>query len=213
MRSIPAVAGLLALALGLAACGSAASPGSSATPTAVATEAPTPTDGATARPTPTPREVPTETPGYGICDLPFVGYGGAPGPVQLTDVQVSTADDYDRITFAFSGGVGLLPDLEIDAAAPPFVEDPSGLPLPVNGTVFLRIIMRGLSGVAPDGTVTYDGPTTFDADFPALRQLVRAGDFEAVNTWIAGLNGAACLRLVTPGDGNGLLIDLQHPSP
>ena len=126
---------------------------------------------------------------------------------QITDVRVGTHDGYDRIVFEFAAGI---PQTVIDAVLPPFYADPSGLPIDVSGTAFLRVVMTGGTKVSPSGGTTYAGPTSFEPDFDQLAQLVEGGDFEAVSTWYLGLKGGGCLRVLTLADPSRLVIDIEH---
>jgi hypothetical protein len=126
---------------------------------------------------------------------------------QITDVRVGTHDGYDRIVFEFASGI---PQTVIDAVLPPFYADPSGLPIDVSGTAFLRVVMHGGTKVLPAGGTSYTGPTNFEPDFDQLAQLIEGGDFEAVSTWYLGLKGGGCLRVLTLTDPSRLVIDIEH---
>jgi hypothetical protein len=126
---------------------------------------------------------------------------------QITDVRVGTHDGYDRVVFEFASGI---PQTVIDAVLPPFYADPSGLPMDVSGTAFLRVVMHGGTKVLPAGGTTYAGPTNFEPDFDQLAQLIEGGDFEAVSTWYLGLKGGGCLRVLTLTDPSRLVIDIEH---
>ncbi|HEY7524355.1 MAG TPA: hypothetical protein VH720_11960 [Candidatus Limnocylindrales bacterium] len=132
---------------------------------------------------------------------------------QITDVRVgrhgSGPTGYDRIVFEFQGSG--IPEFRLRVGRPPFTFDPSGLPMPVRGQAFLVMVLRGGTGITPDGRETYSGPTTFTPLFPRLRQLRQAGDFEAVSEWVAGLGGAACYRLEVYTKPTRIVLDLQHP--
>jgi hypothetical protein len=127
---------------------------------------------------------------------------------QIDDVRVGSHKGYDRIVFQFEKGI---PDMDVRVGTPPFTHDPSGLPLEVDGNDFLVFILRGGTGLAPDGRVTYDGRTDFTPDYPILTQFVQAGDFEAQSEWVAGLTGPACMRVFTLKDPARLVIDLAVP--
>jgi len=131
---------------------------------------------------------------------------------QISDVRVgshgSGETGYDRIVFEFQGSG--VPDFTLKQGSPPFTKDPSGLPLNVQGSRFLVIVMHGGTGVTPEGQVTYSGPTDFKPGFPALTELIQAGDFEAVSEWVVGMNGPSCHRLFVLTNPTRVVIDLQH---
>lgn len=126
---------------------------------------------------------------------------------QITDVRVGTHAGYDRVTFQFTGG---LPQTVVEGVLKPFFADPSGLPLDLGGTAFLKVTMNGGTKVTPDGGVTYTGPTIFEPGFPRVVQLVQGGDFEAVSTWYIGLDGGTCYRVLTLAGPDRLVIDIEH---
>jgi germination protein M len=134
---------------------------------------------------------------------------------QITDVRVgshgSSPSGYDRIVFEFQGAG--IPEVMLRAGTPPFSRDPSDLPLPVQGSAFLVLVLRGATAFTPEGTITYGGPTSFALGFAALTEFKEAGDFEAVSSWVAGLNGPSCHRLLVLENPTRLVIDLQHPAP
>jgi hypothetical protein len=138
---------------------------------------------------------------------PSVAMAATTDRAQITDVRVGTHDGYDRVVFEFAAGT---PQTLIEAVLPPFVQDPSGLPLEVAGTAFLKVTMTGASRVSPDGVVTYDGPSSFEPGFDQLVQLIQAGDFEAVSSWYLGLDGGGCIRVLTLDDPSRLVIDIEH---
>ncbi len=155
--------------------------------------------------TPLPTVEPSGAAGF-ACDLPVEASGTATH-TDITDVRVGTHDGYDRIVFQFSGGI---PQYSIQSATPPFIQDPSGRPLTVQGSAFLRITLRGATKMTDAGTSRYSGPRNFGLTFPVLVNLVEGGDFEAVSTWYAGLSRTGCLRVSTLSGPDRLVIDVQQ---
>jgi hypothetical protein len=240
MRRAPSMASLL-LILGLAAaCGGQAPtgpsspmaptpPGSLAPPAATPTLGPSPlaSPSAPASPTPTasrepsarpsPLATPPPTPGPTaadgfICTYPLRRPGNASPIAAVTDVRVGSHSGYDRVVFEFEGSA--VPGVRLDRVSPPFEKDPSGLPLAVEGRSFVRILLEPASGegyARPDGEATYTGPGRFSPGFPRVTSLVRAGDFEAQLTWIAGLTGPACHHVFVLRSPTRLVIDFEVP--
>jgi hypothetical protein len=126
---------------------------------------------------------------------------------QLSDVRLGTGDDYDRLTFQFTGG---LPAYTIESATPPFARDASGAPLEVSGSSFLRITLHGGTKQLPDGGTSYNGPTELRPGLPNILHVVEAGDYEAVSTWYVGLASSSCFRVWVLGSSSRLAIDAQH---
>lgn len=183
------------------------------------TIAPTPTPTATASPSPTAATSPAPTapePTVGLvpfdCALP-VSMSATVTRAQITDVRVgshgSGSTGYDRIVFEFQGRG--IPQVTLRAGTPPFTKDPSGLPLPVQGSSFLVLVLHGATAITPEGKMTYTGLTDFKPGFPELTEFTEAGDFEAVTEWVAGLSSPSCHRVFVLQNPTRLVIDLQHP--
>lgn len=126
---------------------------------------------------------------------------------QITGLRVGTDAAFDRIVFEFASGT---PQTVIQAVLPPFYRDPSGLPLTVSGSAFLKVTMTGGTKVSPAGGMTYAGATDLHPEFPQLVELIEGGDFEAISTWYLGLNGGGCIRAEALTGPSRLLIDIQH---
>jgi hypothetical protein len=195
VRTAPWIVVLVAGSLAMAACSPSGSPTSSFASVASSPEA-----------TPSDSVAPTDDAGPFGCTLPINGVGSTVR-AQIADVQVSEHDGFDRITFEFVEGI---PQFSIDAATPPLTQDPSGLPIEVQGNAFWRIVLHGGTKLSPEGGITYDGPTDFTPGYQKLVELREAGDFEAVSTWYAGLTDEACIRVITQAGPSRLTIDVQH---
>lgn len=179
--------------------------GQSPTPTGSPPGSPSPTatGSPSASPTASASPEPTDALGPFTCDLPVNRPGTAAGATQAdpSAVRVGTHDGYDRIVFEYRGAV--LPTLTIETAAPPFRHDPSDLPMTVSGSAFLRIKLDGVA-------MGYSGTTDFAPGYPALVELARQGDFEGVQSWIAGLTKTSCVRVLQLTGPARLVIDIQH---
>ena len=185
-----------------------ASVAASTSPSAAVSVAPSPSvsPAPSDEPSAEPSDEPTESLPAFAC-APTMAVSATTDRAQITDVRVAGHDGYDRVVFEFTGGI---PQVLIEAVLPPFYQDASGLPLEVNGTAFLRITLRDASKVAPEGGVTYDGPTEFEPGLPQVVHLIEGGDFEAVSTWYLGLDGGGCLRIITLAGPSRLVIDIEH---
>lgn len=141
------------------------------------------------------------------CELP-IHVDATVARANIVDVRVGTHDGYDRAVIAFSDG---LPEVFVERASPPFVQDGSGNPIDVQGTSFLRVTLRGGTKQMDDGSSSYEGPRDFQTEFPMLVHFVEGGDFEAQSTWYVGLAAEACVRvLALGGDEPRLVIDVEH---
>ena len=196
---------LSGIAIVLAGCfGSTTSPSpSTSTPSA---SQPSPSVGASESASVEP--IPSEDLGPITCDLP-IHVDATTVRANITDVRVGTHADYDRVVFEFTDG---LPEASLERAEPPFTQDASGAPIDVEGSSFLRLVMRGGTKQTEEGTSSYDGPLDFDPDFATLIDLIEGGDFEAQSTWYLGLTTEACVRVITLTDDGPprLAIDVEH---
>jgi hypothetical protein len=163
--------------------------------------------GAVATPVESADAVPSADLAAFTCDLPIVESGSVP-IANITDVRVGTHDGFDRFVIEFEQGT---PELTLDRAEPPFTQDGSGLPVEVRGESFLALVLRGGTRQTDEGTSSFDGPTEWDADLPALVHAVQAGDFERQSTWYLGLEAQSCVRLLLLDGPPRLVIDLEHP--
>ena len=200
-RSLPAI--VVVLALAVAACGSSdAKVGAGDETTTTAAETTT-----------TAAEVTTTT-ASGTAPAGAADYLDKSGPAVGTDVALLTAvrvarnDGFDRIVFEFQGAN--LPKWSVGYAPGPFSADPSGEPLTVTGTDFLRVLMQGGSGVDLDtGTQTYTGPSTVPGNGAVhVTEVVREGDFEAQLSWIVGVDASQKFTVTTLTSPSRLVIDV-----
>jgi hypothetical protein len=174
-------------------------------PTAPTTIEETPTTGSTGTTTQAvPQSCPRQT-------------GGEEGVyMNLVDVRVGAHNGFDRVVFEFEepdpnpAGNGGIPYYQIKTAKPPFTEDPSDLPIDVEGDAFARIVFQGASGYDFDGNATYDGPRRLTPGFGTLADVVEGGDFEATMTWILGLSRPTCWQIQELHNPERLVIDFHH---
>ncbi len=215
MRTLPRLLLLGVLGAILAGCfggGSSPSPSpsTSASPpgSAAPSEAPSAAPPASDEPSATAAPDPTDDLGAFTCDLP-IHVDATTARANITDIRVGTHDGYDRVVFEFIDG---LPEVSLERATPPFTHDASGEPITVDGSSFLRIIMRGGTRQMEDGTSSYDGPTEFNPGFPSLVHVILGGDFEAQSTYYLGLTAESCVRVLTLTDGGAprLVIDIEQ---
>jgi hypothetical protein len=208
MRALSRPTGLVAAVVLLAGCTgadpSASQPFSQESPTPAASAASAPPT--STAPVPTTEPVPSDDLEAFTCVLPIVEDGTAT-VANIVDVRVGTHDGYDRVVFEFEQGT---PELTLDRAEPPFTQDGSGLPIEVDGSSFLGLVMRGGTKQTDAGTSSYDGSTDMSPGFPALVHLIEAGDFERQSTWYLGLTGDACVRVLLLEGPPRLVIDVEH---
>jgi hypothetical protein len=209
---------LLVLAALVAGCGSESAqeagpvptvPVASGTDTAPTETTPTETTPAeTTEPSPSTEPIPVN------CDSQTGGEEGI--YTNLVDVRVGSHSGFDRVVFEFeapdakSRGETGIPRFVIKAAKPPFTEDPSDLPIDVDGGAFARIVLQGASGYDFDGNATYDGTRRLMPGYETLTDVVQGGDFEATMTWIFGLTQRSCWQIQELHNPDRLVIDFHH---
>jgi hypothetical protein len=181
------------------------SPSQTAAPTQTAAPSATDQPATTDSPDPIPSDELEEF----TCDELAFHEDATVGRANIVDVRMATHDGYDRVVFEFVNGV---PEAFLERVQPPFTHDASGAPVDVEGTSFLRLIMRGGTKQTEEGTSSYDGPIEFDPGFPTLVDLVEGGDFEAQSTWYFGLSSEACVRVLALTDDGAprLVIDIEN---
>ena len=219
MTKLLALATALVLASLIAGCGSDGAQEAGSLPTVPAATEPVPTDTTPAESTTSTEGAPTTTqaeepPAPVKCDPETAGDEDV--FTNLTDVRVGAHNGYDRIVFEFAApdpnpvGKAGIPHFEIRQAKPPFSEDPSDIPIDVEGDAFVRIVFQGTSGYDFDGNATYDGPRRITPGFGTLTQAVEGGDFEATMTWILGLSRPTCWQIHALHNPDRLVIDFHH---
>jgi len=143
------------------------------------------------------------------CFLPVNGVATV-DIAHLTNVEVSSQTHFDRVTFTFDEGT---PEFSLAAATPPYLADPSGLDVEVQGARALQLTFNGGTKLRDDGSLSYEGSTNITTEFPWMTHLAEAGDFEAVNTWFIGLSAATdpCLRVRLTTEPHRVIVEIYQP--
>jgi hypothetical protein len=141
------------------------------------------------------------------CELP-IHLDATVARTNIVDVRTGSHAGYDRAVIEFSDG---LPEIFVERATPPFLHDASGAPIDVEGSSFLRVILRGGTKQTDDGSSSYTGPLEFETGYPSLVHLIEGGDLEGQSTWYFGLASEACVRVTAlEGDAPRLVIDTEN---
>lgn len=149
-------------------------------------------DPAVARPTSAPptsaSSAPTSATPFTADLLPDDGGHGSGNELGLTGVRTARQAGYDRVVFDL-GGTGT-PGWRVEYATRPRYEG-SGDPVPLEGTVFLQVVLRGVgmpydTGLAPFGDDTTRIPGT---GTKGVAQIAPGGVFEGEQQAFIGLTG------------------------
>jgi len=135
----------------------------------------------------------------------------APEPVEvmvLTDVRVAGHPCFDRVVFEFRDPGD--PGFQVGYVPGPIVMDGSGAPVEVQGSTFLQIRMPSATGFDFEtSTPSYNGPTEFTpSDTAQVREVVRTGDFEALLTWVVGLDEQRPFTVNVLHDPTRVVVDI-----
>lgn len=149
-----------------------------------------------------------------------LAFSGATTPVSvaahgtvahLTDLRVAGHPGYDRIAFEFRQPV---PGYTVKYIDRPITEDGSGNEVAIDGGAVLEVRFEPASTfdmeAGSSGQSTYDGPRRVKAgDSRAVTEVVRTGDFEAVLTWVVGVDRTRPFKVtVTASPKHVLIIDI-----
>ena len=94
----------------------------------------------------------------------------------------------------------------------PILEDASGREVQVAGSAVLRVHLEHASDGDASGHSTYAGADDLHPDSTTnVVELVRAGGFEAVLTWVMGLKQQAPFRVQTLAGPPRLVVDVAAP--
>jgi hypothetical protein len=163
---------------------------------------------------------PAPTTQAGVLPCTFSGatdaaQGGANSPTRLlSDVRVGAHECYERVTFELKPRSG-------DADGPvewkaayepgPVIEDGSGRTVPVKGSAYLVIHMNasGVDLTKESAPATYTGPASIEtAGTTRIQQVRRTGDFEAVLTWVIGLDRKRPFHVTTQDGPARVVVDI-----
>jgi hypothetical protein len=202
--------GSCALAMALAACERPPNP----PPPAPASSAPEVADAAPA-PAPPPAPVsasddakaPPASSGIsfektvGIVSVPREGY-----PRLQTGLRAAAHDGFDRVVFEFQGGV---PGYHLEYVDRPVRDCGEGSPRPIAGDAWLEVRMTPANAHTEEGKPTIS-QREIAPGLPNVREIERTCDFEAVVTWVIGVDSPNRYRAFELKDPARLVVDIDH---
>jgi hypothetical protein len=130
------------------------------------------------------------------------GGGSVTGmPSAVHTVRVGAHRRFDRFVISLRGPLQQFDVRPQDSST--FFLDPSGIPVTLQGTAGLRVVIHGAQ--AHHG---FRGPTDITPGLPVLLEARQIGDFEGVVSWGLGLSRASCFRVLARP--RALVVDVQH---
>ena len=139
-----------------------------------------------------------------------------PGPALLVAVDAQDMGTFDRVTFTFrSAPTDAIPTIQrAEYVDRPVLEDASGMEIDVTGNAILRIAMFPAATVdlsVDPPVTTYTGPARIQPNLPSVVDIVKAGEFESVLSWVIGLrSGAATVTAQVLSDPTRVVVDIPH---
>jgi hypothetical protein len=131
----------------------------------------------------------------------------------LERVAIGRHEGFDRVVFQFKNHV---PGFRVEYVQPPLKEDGSGNVVKVEGRAFVLVRMEPASGFdlsVDEGELVYKGPRRLAgsaAGTSMVREVVRTGDFEAVLSWVVGLDDRVDFRVSTALGPARLIVDFRN---
>jgi hypothetical protein len=138
----------------------------------------------------------------------------------LQTVSVTAHSGYDAVVFGFlalppppvpTGPAAVVPTYTVEPATGPFAGNPSGRPVSVGGSAFLRIAFHDAYGTDPLNVppqASYRGPTSLTFHVGPVIDVAEQGDNKGSLTWIVGLSRSACWRVVHASTPPALEVDV-----
>jgi hypothetical protein len=127
--------------------------------------------------------------------------------VLLTKVDELGDNCVDHVVFSFRSKGPNPPGYTVSYASPPFSSDGSGKPLPVKGSAFISVRLSPAYGFDfESGQSTYTGPDRITPHAKYVTEIVKAGDFEGVVTWIIGLSSKRGMSVQATGKPQTQLV-------
>jgi len=131
----------------------------------------------------------------------------APQPApHVVNVRTGRHATFDRVVFDLTGAapgyrVGYVKEVR---------QDGSGKVVNTRGRANLLVRLTPANAHHENGSPTYTGPSRFDVDYPALREVAFAGDFEATVAIALGIRHKNGFRVLTLHDPTRIVVDIAH---
>ena len=124
----------------------------------------------------------------------------------VVGIRTGRHPSFDRVVIDLNGGapgytVGYVRQVR---------EDGSGKAVETRGSADLLIRLTPANAHHENGSPTYQGPNRFTVDYPALREVAFAGDFEATVSIALGVRSKSGFRVLTLTDPTRIAVDIAH---
>ena len=131
--------------------------------------------------------------------------GPRPAP-HVVNVRTGRHATFDRVVVDLRGDapgyrVGYVKEVR---------EDGSGEVVETRGHANLLVQLTPANAHHENGSPTYTGPNRFEVDYPALREVAFAGDFESTVSIALGIRHKNGFRVLTLRDPTRIVIDVAH---
>lgn len=131
----------------------------------------------------------------------------APQPApHVMDVRTGQHAAFDRVVIDLHGNapgyrIGYVKEVR---------EDGSGKVVDTRGRANLLIRLTPANAHHENGAPTYSGPSRFTVDYPALREVAFAGDFDATVSIALGIRHKTGFRVLTLHQPTRIVVDIAH---
>ena len=150
---------------------------------------------------------PTASPGPGSSSPAAASSACREAGSYLTAIRVGQHQGYDRVVFQFSGK---MPGYSVSRVSS-VLADPKGTPVPLAGQVYLRVVFHGATAVCQQPVrATYTGPSVLTPFYPELLVVSKAGDFERVLSFGAGLAARGGYHVSALTNPYRVVLDVTH---
>jgi len=125
---------------------------------------------------------------------------------QLTGIRTGQHASFDRVVFDLAGAapgyrVGYVRQVKADG---------SGKVVETRGRANLLLRLIPTDAHDAEGHATYTGSKRFVVNYPALREVAFAGDFEATVSIALGISHKSGFRVLTLHQPTRIVVDIAH---
>ncbi len=124
----------------------------------------------------------------------------------VVDIRTGRHASFDRVVIDLKGQapgyrVGYVKEVR---------EDGSGRVVDTRGRANLLVRLTPADAHHENGSPTYHEPNRFTVDYPALREVAFAGDFEATVSIALGIRHKSGFRVMTLANPTRIVVDIAH---